>query len=98
MFSMTRGGGTATVIGILPMGAEIPMTGADFMGATRYQSSMMGGGSFRVEVPRYIDFYLGGQLRLDEMVSQTLPLESINDAFDAMSKGEVARSVVVFDA
>ena len=98
MFSMTRGGGTATVIGILPMGAEIPMTGADFIGAKRYQSSMMGGGSFRVEVPRYIDFYLGGQLRLDEMVSQTLPLERINDAFDAMNKGEVARSVIVFDA
>ncbi len=98
MFSMTRGGGTATVIGILPMGAEIPMTGSDFMGGKRYQSSMMGGGSFRVEVPRYIDFYLGGQLQLDEMVSQTLPLERINDAFDAMNKGEVARSVIVFDA
>ena len=98
MFSMTRSGGLATVIGILPVSAEIPMTGADFMGSKRYQSSMMGGGSFRVEVPRYIDFYLSGQLRLDEMVSQTLPLERINDAFDSMTKGEVARSVIVFDS
>jgi len=98
MFSMTRSGGVATVIGILPMDAEIPMTGVDFMGSKRYQSSMMGGGSFRVEVPRYIDFYLNGQLRLDEMVSQTLPLERINDAFDAMNKGEVARSVIAFDS
>ncbi|MCH2170476.1 Zn-dependent alcohol dehydrogenase [Myxococcota bacterium] len=98
MFSMTRSGGLATVVGILPVGAEIPMTGADFMGSKRYQSSMMGGGSFRVEVPRYIDFYLNGQLRLDEMVSQTLPLERINDAFDSMTRGEVARSVIVFDS
>ena len=54
------------------------------------------GGSFRVEIPRYVDFYLQGQLRLDEMVSATLPIEKINDAFDAMRAGEVARSVVVF--
>jgi len=97
MFDMTRAGGVATVIGILPVDAEIPMTGADFMGSKRYQSSMMGGGSFRIEIPRYVDFYLGGQLMLDEMVSQTLPLERINDAFDAMNKGEVARSVITFD-
>lgn len=97
MFSMTRPGGLATVIGILPVDAQIPMTGADFMGSTRYQSSMMGGGSFRVEVPRYVDFYMNGQLQLDEMVSQTLPLSRINEAFDAMNKGEVARSVITFD-
>lgn len=97
MFSMTRPGGLATVIGILPMDAEVPMTGADFMGSKRYQSSMMGGGSFRVEVPRYVEFYLNGLLRLDEMVSQTLPLGRINEAFDAMNQGEVARSVIAFE-
>jgi len=96
MFDMTRGGGTATVIGILPPMADIPMTGVDFMSSKRFQSSMMGGGSFRVEVPRYVELCLQGQLRLDEMVSATLPLEKINDAFDAMKAGEVARSVVVF--
>ena len=96
MFSMTRFGGLSTVIGVLPMAAEIAMTGADFLGGKRYQSSMMGGGSFRVEVPRYVDFYLKGQLLLDEMVSRKVPLEQINEAFEAMTRGEVARSVIVF--
>ncbi len=98
MFDMTRRGGTATVIGVLPAGATIEMTAADFISGKRFQSSLMGGGSFFVEVPRYVDFYLNGALMLDEMVSATLPLEKIMDAFEAMKTGSVARSVILFDS
>jgi S-(hydroxymethyl)glutathione dehydrogenase/alcohol dehydrogenase len=48
-------------------------------------------------MPRLLDLYMAGKLKLDELVSRTYPLEGINDAFMAMKNGEVARSVVVFD-
>lgn len=98
MFDMTRPSGTATVVGVLPTDAKIEMTAGDLISGKRFQSSLMGGGSFFVEVPRYVDFYLDGTLRLDEMVSATLPLEKIMDAFEAMKTGTVARSVVLFDS
>ncbi|GAF82359.1 unnamed protein product, partial [marine sediment metagenome] len=47
---------------------------------------------------RYVDFYLTGKLQLDDMVSQRLPLERVNEALAALKQGEVARSVLVFDS
>jgi S-(hydroxymethyl)glutathione dehydrogenase/alcohol dehydrogenase len=46
---------------------------------------------------RYVELYLGGRLKLDEMISARLRLEQVNDAFEAMRNGTAARSVVVFD-
>ena len=49
-------------------------------------------------MPRFVDFYMSGKLKLDEMISQRIPLEGVNDALDELKRGEVARSVIVFDA
>ena len=57
----------------------------------------MGSNRFRVDMPRYIDLYLDGRLKLDELVSRRIALDEVNDGFDAMKAGEVARSVIVFD-
>ena len=57
----------------------------------------MGSNHFRTDMPRYIEFYLQGRLKLDELVSQRLKLEQINDAFEDMKQGHVARSVITFD-
>ena len=59
--------------------------------------SMMGSNRFRMDMPRYVDFYLDGRLKLDEMISARLPLEDVNQAFDSMRAGEAARSVLVFE-
>jgi S-(hydroxymethyl)glutathione dehydrogenase/alcohol dehydrogenase len=48
-------------------------------------------------MPRLVDFYLQGKLKLDQMISRRLKLEQINDAFDELRRGELARSVIVFD-
>ncbi len=98
MFDMTRRGGSATVVGVMPSNATVEMTAADLISGKRFQSCLMGGGSFFVEVPRYVDFYLNGSLMLDEMVSARLPLEKIMDAFELMKAGSVARSVILFDS
>jgi S-(hydroxymethyl)glutathione dehydrogenase/alcohol dehydrogenase len=49
-------------------------------------------------MPRYVDFYLNGKLNLDDMVSARLKLEDINDAFESVVKGEIARSVLIFES
>ncbi len=57
----------------------------------------MGSNHFRVDMPRFVEFYLSGKLKLDDMISRRIELEQINQAFEEIKAGTVARSVVVFD-
>jgi len=95
-FAMLRRGGTATVIGMIPLGESIELPGVEFLFEKKIQGSNMGSNRFRVDMPRYVDLYLSGRLKLDELVSARIGLEQINDGFDAMRRGEVARSVIEF--
>jgi S-(hydroxymethyl)glutathione dehydrogenase/alcohol dehydrogenase len=56
----------------------------------------MGSNRFRFDMPRYVDLYMDGRLMLDELVSARIKLDEVNDGFEAMKKGEIARSVIVF--
>lgn len=96
-FYMLRPGGTATVIGMIPVGVKIELMGFMFLQEKKIQGSMMGSNRFRVDMPRFIDFYLQGKLHLDEMISKRISLNEINTAFTEMKTGELARSVIVFD-
>lgn len=96
-FSMLRPGGTATIIGMIPVGVKIELMGSAFLQEKKIQGSMMGSNRFRVDMPRFIDFYLAGKLHLDEMVSKRIGLGDINEAFVDMKSGTVARSVIMFD-
>lgn len=95
-FLMLKPGGTATVIGMIPLGQSVELPGYMFLSEKRIQGSNMGSNRFRTDMPRYVDMYLNGKLKLDELVSARLPLEEINDAFESMKGGEVARSVITF--
>ncbi len=95
-FAMLEHGGTATVIGMIPLGQKVELNGVDFLFEKKIQGSSMGSNRFRVDMPRYVDMYLAGKLKLDEMVSREIKLEDINDAFDALRSGEVARQVIRF--
>jgi S-(hydroxymethyl)glutathione dehydrogenase/alcohol dehydrogenase len=48
------------------------------------------------DMPRLIDLYMQKRLKIDELISRRIKLEDVNAAFDAMEKGEVARSVIVY--
>ena len=96
-FQMLRNGGTATVIGMIPPGQMVAVHGMEFLFEKKIQGSMMGSNRFRVDMPRFVDFYLQGRLHLDDMVSRRIKLADINDAFAALGTGEVARSVIMFD-
>jgi S-(hydroxymethyl)glutathione dehydrogenase/alcohol dehydrogenase len=96
-FQMLRPGGTATVIGMIPIGTTIEIHGPEFLWEKKIQGSLMGSNRFRFDMPKYVDFYLNRRLNLDDLVSRRIALDEINDAFAALERGEVARSVVVFD-
>ncbi len=95
-FEMLRSGGTATVVGMIPEGTKIEIEGSAFLDEKRIQGSNMGSNRFRTDMPRYIELYRQGRLRLDEMVTQTMGIEEINRAFTEMKSGSVNRSVIVF--
>jgi S-(hydroxymethyl)glutathione dehydrogenase/alcohol dehydrogenase len=97
-FKMLARGGTANIIGMIPVGVNIELHGADFLGEKKIQGSLMGSNRFPVDMPRLVDFYMSGKLKLDEMISRRLKLEQVNEAFDELKRGELARSVIVFDA
>lgn len=96
-FAMLRRGGTATVIGMIPLGQSVEIPGFELLYEKKLQGSNMGSNRFRVDMPRYIDLYMDGRLKLDELVSQRIALNDINDGFEAMKAGSVARSVIIFD-
>jgi S-(hydroxymethyl)glutathione dehydrogenase/alcohol dehydrogenase len=96
-FECLRPGGTATIIGMIPQGQKIELEGSVFLREKKIQGSSMGSNRFKVDMPRYIDFYLQGRLKLDEMITRRRRLEDVNDAFVQMKAGEVARTVLMFD-
>jgi S-(hydroxymethyl)glutathione dehydrogenase/alcohol dehydrogenase len=95
-FAMLRPGGTATIVGMIPVGTKIELHGPDFLRERRMQGSSMGSNHFRVDMPRLIDFYHQGRLHLDGLISARIRLDQINEGFAALARGGVARSVIMF--
>ncbi len=92
-----RRGGTATVLGMMPLDHKVGMSAMDLLGSKKLQGSIMGDNHFPVDLPRLVDFYLSGVLKLDELITKRIPLEEVNAGFAEMEKGGSARSVIVFD-
>lgn len=96
-WKMIAAGGCATVIGMIPVGTNIEIHGPELLREKKLQGSNMGSNRFRVDMPRFVDFYLAGKLHLDDMISGHIGLSEINEAFGALETGEVARNIVMFD-
>ena len=94
---MLRRGGTATIIGMIPVGQKVELHGPDFLQEKKIQGSSMGSNRFRIDMPRFVDFYLAGKLHLDQMISQRIKLEQINEVMTELERGELARSVITFN-
>ena len=96
-YGCLREGGTATVIGMIPVGTKVEIEGRTLLRERKLQGSSMGSNRFKFDMPKYVDFYLQGRLLLDEMITRRMRLKDINEAFRAMKAGEVARTVLMFD-
>ena len=96
-FNMLRPSGTACIIGMVPKGQKIEINAANLINDRRLIGSNMGSNAFRVDMPRFIEYYMQGRLNLDALVSNKIPLQRVNEAYAEMLTGGVARSVICFD-
>lgn len=96
-FGMLAMGGTTTLVGMVPFGEKIELHGFDFLRERQIKGSSMGSNRFRTDMPRLIELYMQGRLHLDDLISDHIRLEDINDGFKAMKEGKVVRSVIDFD-
>lgn len=92
----TRKMGTACIVGQAPDTAILSFPANILYDERRIIGSNYGSSNPQVDMPRLLDLYIDGKLKLDELVTRTYPLDEINDAFEAMKKGEVARGVIKF--
>jgi S-(hydroxymethyl)glutathione dehydrogenase/alcohol dehydrogenase len=96
--AMTGRGGTTVLVGVVPIQQLVPISAADVtLQEKKITGSYMGSNRFRFDMPKYVDFYLDGRLRLDEMISSRIRLDEVNEGFDRMRNGEAARQVIVFE-
>jgi len=96
-FMAVRRGGKAIVIGVPPSTATVSVPGMLFPLAEKSLiGSLYGSASMARDVPRLIDLYRAGKLKLDELITRRYKLAEVNEAFSALEKGEVARGVIVF--
>ena len=95
--NVLRRGGTATILGMMPLSEKVGLSAMDLLGGKTLQGAIMGGNRFPVDIPRLVDFYLRGLLDLDTIIAERIPLTAINEGFDKMKRGDSARSVIVFN-
>ncbi|HZN67296.1 MAG TPA: zinc-binding dehydrogenase, partial [Tepidisphaeraceae bacterium] len=89
--------GKLVVLGIAPAGAEVSLPlGSLVFEERQILGSFYGSGRPRDDIPALADMYLRGNLKLDELLTRRYPLERVNEAYAALERGEVARSVIVF--
>lgn len=94
IFNMVRASGTAVVVGVPRMSDEIALRASGFIQAKTLMGSMYGSSSPQRDIPKLIEWYRSGKLKLDEMVTHRIPLDRVNEAFELMRSGGGARAVV----
>ena len=95
--AVLRRGGTATILGMMPLDCKVGLGAMDLLGGNKLQGAIMGMNHFPVDLPRLVDFYLRGLLDLDTLIAERITLDQINEGFDKMRAGTSARSVIIFD-
>ena len=91
-----KGWGESVIIGVAGAGQEISTRPFQLVTGRVWKGSAFGGVKGRTELPGYVERYMAGEIKIDEMVTFTMPLEEINTAFDYMHDGKSIRSVVIF--
>ena len=93
----TRRGGVTVVVGVTPTGAQLTID-PDFLHQDRALLGCTYGSCYpRADMPKFVDLYMAGKLKLDELITRTFRLEEINTAFDVLDRGEVARSIIDYN-
>ena len=91
-----RGWGVSVIIGVAGAGQEIRTRPFQLVTGRVWKGTAFGGARGRTDVPKIVDWYMRGRIEIDPLITHTLPLERINEAFDLMHGGESIRTVVTF--
>ena len=91
-----KGWGESVIIGVAGAGQEISTRPFQLVTGRVWRGTAFGGAKGRTEVPKIVDWYMDGKINIDDLITHTMPLEDINNAFDLMHSGESIRSVVQF--
>jgi S-(hydroxymethyl)glutathione dehydrogenase/alcohol dehydrogenase len=91
-----RGWGESIIIGVAGSGQEISTRPFQLVTGRVWRGSAFGGARGRTDVPKIVDWYMDGKIEIDPLITHTMPLEKISDAFDLMHAGKSIRSVVTF--
>jgi S-(hydroxymethyl)glutathione dehydrogenase / alcohol dehydrogenase len=91
-----KGWGESTIIGVAGAGQEISTRPFQLVTGRVWRGTAFGGVKGRSQLPGYVEKYLRGEIKLDPMITHTLPLERINEAFDLMHQGKSIRTVIKF--
>ena len=91
-----RGWGVSVIIGVAGAGQEISTRPFQLVTGRVWKGTAFGGARGRRDVPKIVDWYMDGRINIDDLITHTMPLEKINDAFDLMHAGKSIRSVVVY--
>ena len=94
--SCRMGGGRCTIIGVASAGAELSLVPRFLITGRHLTGTAFGGAKSRTRVPQLVDWYMEGKLKVDDLVSRTMPLEQINIAFEYMERADGVRSIVQF--
>jgi S-(hydroxymethyl)glutathione dehydrogenase / alcohol dehydrogenase len=95
-FQALRAGGTATIIGMVPFGMKIELHGYDFLRERKIQGSSMGSNRFRFDMPKLLNAWKKGDLKLDHLISSHIKLDDINEGYTNLKGGQVLRQLIDF--
>lgn len=84
------------VVGMAPLSAVLSIAPFEFLLGKTITGTVQGDVRASVDIPRYIDMYMDGKLPIDKLITKSYTLDNINQAFEALEKGEVLRSVIKF--
>ena len=91
-----KGWGVSVIVGVAGAGQEISTRPFQLVTGRVWKGTAFGGAKGRTDVPKIVDWYMDGKIDIDSLVTQVMPIEQINEAFDLMHKGKVIRTVLTF--
>ena len=94
--SCHKGWGVSVIIGVAGAGQEISTRPFQLVTGRVWKGTAFGGAKGRTDVPKIVDWYMEGKINIDDLITNVMPLERINEAFDLMHEGKSIRSVVTF--
>jgi len=91
-----KGWGVSVIVGVAGAGQEISTRPFQLVTGRVWKGTAFGGAKGRTDVPKIVDWYMDGKIDIDSLVTQVMPIDKINEAFDLMHKGESIRTVLPF--